>query len=114
MVPSGKSVLQVWFAGEAGEELVGEADDRIVRLAREEMKRVIPDFDALVESADIVRHHTGMSRYKVGIYPRLREFLNSIRRVKGLYIVGDCYGHSTLETVVRSARRATEALLRPA
>lgn len=114
MVPSGKSVLQVWFAGEAGEELVDEADDKIVRLAREEMKRVIPDFDALVESVDIVRHHTGMSRYKVGIYPRLRDFLNSISRVKGLYIVGDCYGHSTLETVVRSARRATDALLRPA
>jgi oxygen-dependent protoporphyrinogen oxidase len=114
MVPSGKSVLQVWFAGEAGEELVDEADDTIVRLAREEMQRVIPDFDALVESVDIVRHHTGMSRYKVGIYPRLREFLNSISRLKGLHIVGDCYGHSTLETVVRSARRATDALLRPA
>jgi len=83
-------------------------------VAREEMRRVIPDFDALVESVDVVRHHTGMSRYKVGIYPRLRDFLKGISRVKGLYLVGDCYGHSTLETAIRSARRATDALLRPA
>ena len=30
------------------------------------------------------------------------------------YIVGDCYGHSTLETDARSARRATDGFLLPA
>jgi len=105
MVPSGKSVMQVWFAGEAGEQLVDEPDDVIIQLARREMKRVIPEFENEIESVEIVRHHTGMPRYMVGIYPRLRKFLKSVERIKGLYLVGDYYGHSTLETVVRSARR---------
>jgi hypothetical protein len=34
-----------------------------------------------------------------------------MRRIEGLHLVGDYYGHSTIETVVRSARRATDQLL---
>ena len=111
MIPSGKSVLQVWFAGEAGEQLVDETDETIVGLAREEMRRVIPRFDEEVESVEVVRHHTGMPRYQVGIYRRLRELLKSMGRIKGLHLVGDYYGHSTLETVIRSARKAADRLL---
>lgn len=113
MVPSGKSILQVWFAGDAGTQLVDETDDNLIRLATEEMTTVIPHFSDEVESVDIVRHHTGMSRYHVGIYPRLRHFLKRIGRINGLHLVGDYYGHSTIETVVRSARRAADALLGP-
>lgn len=111
MIPSGNSVLQIWFAGEAGTRLVDESDEDLVALAGEEMTRVIPKFAEDVESVEVVRHQTGMSRYRVGIYPRLREFLKGIRRISGLHLVGDYYGHSTIETVVRSARRATDDLL---
>jgi len=111
MVPSGKSVLQVWFVGEAGDQLVDETDEKIVGSAREEMRRVIPRFDDEVESVDVVRHHTGMPRYQVGIYRRLRELLKSMSRIKGLHLVGDYYGHSTLETVIRSARKVSNHLL---
>ena len=114
MIPSGKSVLQVWFAGEAGTQLVDETDEDIVKLAVDEMTRVIPSFSEEVEGVEVVRHQTGMSRYRVGIYPRLREFLERMRRIEGLHLVGDYYGHSTIETVVRSARSATnEVLARP-
>jgi len=111
MIPSGKSVLQAWFVGEAGTQLVDETDEAIVELATEEMTRVIPNFAAEVEGVEVVRHQTGMSRYRVGIYPRLREFLKGMRRIKGLHLVGDYYGHSTIETVVRSARAATDELI---
>ncbi|MBI4831506.1 MAG: FAD-dependent oxidoreductase [Candidatus Lindowbacteria bacterium] len=111
MVPSGKSILQTWFAGEAGYQLVDESDEKIIALAKKEMNRVIPSFESEIESVEVVRHHTGMPRYQVGAYGALRDFLESIRRIKGLHLVGDYYGHSTLETVVRSARRATEKLL---
>jgi protoporphyrinogen oxidase len=111
MIPSGKSVLQAWFVGEAGTQLVDETDEAIVELATEEMTRVIPSFAAEVEGVEVVRHQTGMSRYRVGIYPRLREFLKRMRRINGLHLVGDYYGHSTIETVVRSARRATDELI---
>jgi len=111
MVPSGNSVLQVWFTGDAGTQLVDESDEDITALAREEMTRVIPDFAENVKSVQVVRHQTGMSRYRVGIYPRLRELLKSLRRIDGLHLVGDYYGHSTIETVVRSARTATDDLL---
>jgi protoporphyrinogen oxidase len=111
MIPSGKSVLQAWFVGEAGTKLVDETDEAIVELATEEMTRVIPSFAAEVEGVEVVRHQTGMSRYRVGIYPRLREFLKRMRRIKGLHLVGDYYGHSTIETVVRSARSATDELI---
>jgi protoporphyrinogen oxidase len=113
MIPSGKSVLQVWFAGEAGAQLVDESHEDILALAREEMTRIIPNFAEEVESIEVVRHHTGMPRYRVGIYPRLRGFLKSIGRIDGLHLVGDYYGHSTIETVVRSARRAAGELLAP-
>jgi protoporphyrinogen oxidase len=111
MIPSGKSVLQVWFVGEAGAQLIDETDEDIVELAGEEMKRVIPNFTEEVEGVEVVRHQTGMSRYRVGIYPRLRAFLEGMRRIEGLHLVGDYYGHSTIETVVRSARSATDELL---
>ncbi len=111
MIPSGNSVLQVWFVGEAGTQLVDESDEDIVALAIEEMTRVIPSFAEEVEGVEVVRHQTGMSRYRVGIYPRLREFLKGMRRIKGLHLVGDYYGHSTIETVVRSARSATDGIL---
>jgi protoporphyrinogen oxidase len=111
MIPSGKSVLQVWYVGEAGEALVDEDEDELVALARQEMKRVLPDFDDEVESVDVVRQPTGMSRYPVGIYPRLRSLLESIKRYGGLHLVGDFYGHSTMETVVRSARRAVDEIV---
>jgi predicted NAD/FAD-dependent oxidoreductase len=111
MVPSGKSVLQVWFTGDAGTQLVNETDETIIHLAGAEMTRIIPNFNDEVESVQIVRHHTGMSRYHVGIYPRLRTFLDGISRIKGLHLVGDYYGHSTIETVVRSARRAVDTLI---
>ncbi len=110
MVPSGKSILQVWFVGEPGKQLVDEPDEKIVDLAKTEMKRVLPRFDEEAESVEIVRRHTGMPRYRVGIYPRLRKFLETTARFKGLHLVGDYYGHSTLETVVRSARRAVDKL----
>jgi protoporphyrinogen oxidase len=111
MIPSGNSVLQVWFTGDAGAQLVDESDEDIAALAREEMTRVIPDFAESVKSVHVVRHQTGMSRYRVGIYPRLRELLKGLRRIGGLHLVGDYYGHSTIETVVRSARAATDDLL---
>jgi protoporphyrinogen oxidase len=111
MVPSGNSVLQVWFTGDAGTQLVDESDEDIAALAREEMTRVIPDFAEHVKTVQLVRHQTGMSRYRVGIYPRLRELLKGLRRIDGLHLVGDYYGHSTIETVVRSARAATDDLL---
>ncbi len=111
MIPSGKSVLQVWYVGEAGEELVDEDEDRLVALAQQEMKQLLPDFDDQVESVEVVRQQTGMSRYPVGIYPRLRGFLEGMKRYTGLHLVGDFYGHSTLETVVRSARRTTDSIL---
>jgi protoporphyrinogen oxidase len=111
MIPSGKSVLQVWFVGEAGAQLIDETDEDIIELAGEEMQRVIPNFTEEVEGVEVVRHRTGMSRYRVGIYPRLRAFLEGMRRIEGLHLVGDYYGHSTIETVVRSARTATNELL---
>ena len=111
MVPSGKPILQAWFVGEAGEQLVDETDETIVGLAREEMRRVIRRFDEEVESVEIVRHHTGMPRYQVGIYHKLRELLKGMAKIKGLHLVGDYYGHSTLETVIRSSRKAVNNLL---
>jgi|GEM_PF-5663216 len=110
MIPSGKSVLQVWYVGEAGESLVDEDEDRLIALARQEMKQVLPDFEDEVESVEVVRQPTGMSRYPVGIYPRLRSFLEGMKRYSGLHLVGDFYGHSTLETVVRSARRTADEI----
>jgi protoporphyrinogen oxidase len=110
MIPSGRSVIQVWFAGEAGDELVDEQDEKIVEQARDEMRRVLPDFDADVDSFEVVRQHAGMPRYRAGIYRRLRRFLASVSRFDGLHLVGDYYGHSTVETVVRSARRVAERL----
>lgn len=111
MVPSGKSILQVWFAGEAGEQLVDEPDDVLIELAKREMARVMPEFSRMVEATEIVRHHTGMSRYQVGIYPKLRKLLQGLARYKGIHFVGDYYGHCTIETVVRSARRATDSIV---
>jgi protoporphyrinogen oxidase len=110
MVPSGKSVLQAWFVGEAGDQLVDETDEKIVELAKGEMRRVIPEFDEEVESVEVMRHHTGMPRYEVGMYRRLRDFLKSVSRIEGLHLVGDYYGHSTIETVVRSARKVADHL----
>jgi protoporphyrinogen oxidase len=111
MIPSGKSVIQVWYVGDAGEALVDEDEDKLATLARREMKQVLPGFDEEVESVEVVRQPTGMSRYPVGIYPRLRDFLEAMTRYGGLHLVGDFYGHSTLETVVRSARRAADEIL---
>ncbi|GAB4342832.1 MAG: hypothetical protein Kow0099_20750 [Candidatus Abyssubacteria bacterium] len=110
MVPSGKSILQVWFAGEAGQQLVDEPDDALIALAKKEMARVMPGFDRMIEATEIVRHHTGMSRYRVGIYPRLRQLLAGLARYEGIHFVGDYYGHCTIETVVRSARRAADGI----
>ena len=111
MVPSGNSVLQVWFAGAAGEDLIDETDEILVDLATKEMTRIIPNFSDEVASVEVVRHHTGMPRYRVGIYGRLRDFLRGMRRFEGLHLVGDYYGHSTLETVARSARRSVDDIL---
>ena len=110
MVPSGKSILQAWFVGDAGPEMVDLPDEVIVERAKAEIGRVVPGFSDQIESIEVVRHHTGMPRYRVGVYRRLREFLQSIRRIKGLHLVGDYYGHSTIETVVLSAQRAVEAI----
>jgi protoporphyrinogen oxidase len=110
MVPSGNSVVQVWFVGESGHQLVDEPDEVILGQARKEMRRIIPQFENDIDSVEVVRHHTGMSRYKVGIYPRLRKFLETMKRFERLHLVGDYYGHSTIETVVRSARRAVERM----
>jgi protoporphyrinogen oxidase len=75
------------------------------------MAGVIPGFADEIESVEIVRHHTGMSRFRVGIYPRLRELLSGMKRFKGLHLVGDYYGHSTIETVIQSARRTADDIL---
>lgn len=111
MVPSGNSVLQAWFVGESGPEMVDQSDEMIVERATAEIGRIMPGFAGDVESVEIVRHHTGMPRYKVGIYRRLRKLLEGMRRFKGLHLVGDYYGHSTLETVARSARRTVDDIL---
>jgi protoporphyrinogen oxidase len=110
MVPSGRSILQVHFIGDSGEEIFGEKDASVIELARNEMRRIVPNFDGEVDSVEVIRQPTGMSRYMVGIYPRLRGFLESMKRYRGLHLVGDFYGHSTIETVVRSARRAVDAI----
>lgn len=114
MVPSGKSVLQAWFVGDVGPEMVDRPDEEIVERAKAEIARIVPAFSDQIESVEVVRHHTGMPRYRVGVYRKLREFLKSIGRIQGLHLVGDYYGHSTIETVVRSAQRAAEAICRGA
>ncbi len=74
------------------------------------MRRIVPNFDGEVDSVEVIRQPTGLSRYMVGIYPRLRGFLESMKRYRGLHLVGDFYGHSTIETVVRSAGRAVDTI----
>jgi protoporphyrinogen oxidase len=110
MVPSGASILQAWFVGEAGPEMVDLPDEQIVERATAEIGRIVPRFSDQVASVEVVRHHTGMPRYRVGVYRQLRDLLQSASRIKGLHLVGDYYGHSTIETVVRSAQRAVSSI----
>jgi protoporphyrinogen/coproporphyrinogen III oxidase len=103
--PAGSALLRV-FAGRAGDDdIVNEADDVLVRLARRELQEVL----GITASPVFQRVHRwprGMPQYNLGHRTRMERLDAALTTAPGLYVAGHSYHGIGIPDCIASGERA--------
>ncbi len=90
--------------------MLGESDESIVRIAREELQRILGLTAAPVERT-ISRWPRSMAQYTVGHIPRVKEIRERAAAIPGLHLAGNAYDGIGIPDCVRSGRAAAKAII---
>lgn len=104
-VPQNMALLRCFMAGSA----LDHSDDEVVRLAREDLKRVM-GLDAEPVFFNIARWPRAMAQYVVGHDERIRRIREMVKELPGLHLAGNGYSGIGIPDCIRTGREAAEAI----
>lgn len=107
-VPSGGRLLRAFFGGRAAERMMRCGNDETAAIARMELARIL---GPLPEPRITVvrRWPLSLPQYGVGHLERMAELDERVRRLQGLWLLGNGYRGVGLPDLVRDARAAAQA-----
>jgi oxygen-dependent protoporphyrinogen oxidase len=108
-VPPGKLTLRCFFGGIGGGEVLAEADESLVRMARDELRRILKLTAAPIHSS-VARWPRAMAQYNVGHAARLREIETQAAALPGLHLAGNAYTGIGIPDCIRMGRAAAKKI----
>jgi oxygen-dependent protoporphyrinogen oxidase len=108
-VPDDLVVLRCFFGGANDDAILGESDESVVHIARQELQRMMQ------VTAEPLFHHIArwprsMAQYTVGHQARLKEIEERVANLPGLYLAGNGYHGIGIPDCVRMGRQAAAAI----
>ncbi|MBZ5605807.1 MAG: protoporphyrinogen oxidase [Acidobacteriia bacterium] len=108
--PDDKIVLRLFLGGAGDEAILSESDESVVRVAREELRRILGVTAAPVHQI-ISRWPRSMAQYTVGHAGRISEIKERLAKLPGLYLAGNAYEGIGIPDCVRMGRAAAKAIV---
>lgn len=109
-VPDDLVMLRCFFGGASDGAILQESDEAIVRIARQELRRIMKI------SADPLFHHVArwprsMAQYTIGHRDRLKQIEERISNTPGLHIAGNAYYGIGIPDCVKMGREAAARIV---
>ncbi len=108
-VPEGQAVLRCFFGGTADEAILSEPDDRLLQIAKDEVKRIL-GITAEPAFHTIARWPRSMAQYTVGHAARMKQVDALLAQRSGIYLAGNAYKGIGLPDCIQSGRDAAQRI----
>ena len=109
-VPQGGRLVRAFFGGAAADRLIRCGNDEIAAVARLELSRILGPMPEPIRTL-VRRWPKALPQYAVGHLERMAEVEERVRRLGGLWLLGNGYRGVGLPDLIRDARfAAVEAL----
>jgi oxygen-dependent protoporphyrinogen oxidase len=108
-VPDDMVVLRCFFGGANDEAILRETDESVVRIAREELQRMM-QVNAEPLFHHIARWPQSMAQYTVGHQARLKDIEQRVGNIPGLHLAGNGYYGIGIPDCVKMGRQAAIAI----
>jgi oxygen-dependent protoporphyrinogen oxidase len=103
--PAELIVLRCFFGGAGDEAVLDETDESLVRMAREELRRIL-GLTAAPIFTSISRWPRSMAQYTVGHSARWKEIEARVAAIPGLHVAGNGYTGIGIPDCIRMGRQA--------
>jgi protoporphyrinogen/coproporphyrinogen III oxidase len=108
--PDNRIILRVFFGGTGDEAILSEPDEKILSIAREEMRSILGlTTEPLYHT--ISRWPRSMAQYTVGHAKRMAEIKSRAAAIDGLYLAGNGYDGIGIPDCIRTGRAAAKAIV---
>jgi oxygen-dependent protoporphyrinogen oxidase len=106
--PEGRALVRLFFGRAGQEEVAALPESKLVRLAREELRRTL-GIDAEPILHRLFRWPAAMPQYNLGHPDRIRAIRSRLERHPGLFVCGAAYSGVGIPDCIASGRAAAEA-----
>jgi oxygen-dependent protoporphyrinogen oxidase len=104
-VPSDKITLRCFFGGAGNDAVLGEPDESLIAIARDELRAIL-GLTAAPIFTDVHRWPRSMAQYIVGHGARLKEIESKAAAISGLHLAGNAYTGIGIPDCIRMGRQA--------
>jgi len=109
-VPEDRIALRCFFGGTGDEAVLGESDEALITIARQELRRILGLNAAPIEHV-IARWPRSMAQYTVGHAQRIADIRAHAAEIPGLHLAGNAYEGIGIPDCIRTGRRAANNIL---
>ncbi len=110
--PANRILLRCFFGGIDDAAVLGESDESLVEIARQELSRIL-GLQAAPIHHTIARWPRSMAQYTVGHGARVREIQARAAAIPGLHLAGNAYEGIGIPDCIRTGRAAARRIVRP-
>jgi oxygen-dependent protoporphyrinogen oxidase len=108
--PSDRVLLRCFFGGSGDDAALNEADEFLIRMAREELRRIL-GLTAAPVFTSISRWPRSMAQYTVGHATRWKELEARVAAIPGLHLAGNGYTGIGIPDCIRMGRQAARKIV---
>lgn len=109
-VPEDRVALRCFFGGASDEAVLGESDEALIAIARQELRRILGLTAAPIEHV-IARWPRSMAQYNVGHAQRIADIRGRAAGIPGLHLAGNAYEGIGIPDCIRTGRQAARNIL---
>ena len=101
-------MLRCFLGGIGDPGILDESDENVVKIAREELRRVL-GLTAAPVSHVIARWPRSMAQYNLGHIQRVEEIRRRVKEIAGLHLAGNAYEGIGIPDCIQTGRAAAKA-----
>ena len=108
LAPPGAGLVVVFPSGTAGNTMLNEADEEIVKKISEEIKTIVPSFPEAPVFTKVYRWDPALLLFTKGYLSRVKKFRIDIKKLQGIFFAGDYLATASVEGSLTSGLEAAE------